>query len=82
MIKILKVGAIPKERVRVYRMTCLTCGTIFEATKRDFRREIVGHGETDDVINCPMCGKSLSLLSQGMTCDWSYYLVEREKEVV
>ena len=58
MIKIIRA---PKPaKIAQYRVTCKRCGTIFECDSTDFHNIIVGHRDSDTVVNCPICGSHCS----------------------
>lgn len=60
MIKVIHVPGVPKHMKHQYRVTCGRCGTIFECDDNDFHTEIVGHGDSDDLVYCPTCNESCS----------------------
>ena len=59
MIKIIKMQEPPKYNY-TYRVTCKNCGTIFECNESDFHTEMVGFGDSDDMVHCPICQDRLS----------------------
>lgn len=67
MIKVIKAPA-PKA-IANYRVTCKRCGTIFECNTNDFRNEIVGHGDCDEIVHCPTCGNSCSFRLTPWFCE-------------
>jgi len=67
MIKVIKAPT-PKA-IANYRVTCKHCGTIFECNDNDFRNEVVGHGDCDDIVRCPTCGSSCSFRLSPWFCE-------------
>lgn len=59
MIKIIKTRELPKHDY-TYRVTCKSCGTVFECNESDFHTEIVGFHDSDNIIYCPICQEGLS----------------------
>lgn len=81
MIRVIKAPA-PKE-IANYRVTCKRCGTIFECNTNDFRNEIVGHGDYDEIVHCPTCGNSCSFRLTPWFCEIATISDEeaREREI-
>ena len=54
MIEILKN---PRKREnKKYKITCHNCGCVFTCETSDWTHDVItGHGQRDDVINCPVC---------------------------
>ena len=62
MIEIIKQPELMQRENKKYQITCNHCGCVFTCMTEDWRHNvIVGHGERDDVISCPVCHKNFYL---------------------
>lgn len=61
MIKISKMGEMPQQKKfkKIYHFTCSNCKMVFTCDKKDLTDEVVGHGEIDEMIFCPLCHEKL-----------------------
>lgn len=79
MIKIIKNGETPKTYIKKYQVTCKHCGTIMECLETDLHWRMVGHGDSDNCIVCPVCGREL-WQKYGNNCE--YTIIGREEAVL
>jgi len=59
MITIIRRGNIESTDTSRYVVTCDHCNCLFVAAGSDFKVRMVGHGDYDEMIHCPYCGREL-----------------------
>lgn len=52
MIKVIKSG---KKEIKMYKVTCHECYTVFTCDENDMHKVCFGHGEFADAVTCPVC---------------------------